>query len=170
MRNTWKWRFHSVHKSSLFFAITSTNKANMYLQVVLPSEYETKELVLPRPIRENDPDPCEDGLGLDVNNDCRKCRPGSVRSSKSRGGSSFECLLCGLDSYAPDEGMAECMQCPNGTSIAQSAGGTSIKQCKCKAGFYSPSNSTGIECLSCPYGAICPGKDTKTNMENSALM
>lgn len=86
---------------------------------MLPSEYETKEIILPRPIRDSDPDPCKDGWGLDVNNDCRKCTRGSVRRSKLNGGSSFECLLCGLDSFAPDEGMAECQVCPEGTTTAQ---------------------------------------------------
>ena len=133
------------------------NATQIVQEVVLPSEFETREIVVPRPKRPYDPDSCEDGFGLDATGACRRCARGSVRRSLSSNGTSFECMLCGMESFAPEEGMAECTLCPAGTTTMR-AGAVAATNCTCKPGFFNEYMTDGVECLECPDGTVCQGE------------
>ena len=88
-------------------------------EVVLPSEYGTSDMVLPRPPRKGEPDRCLDGEGLDAMNDCEVCEPGKARAAFTPG--IFSCIECNYTSYMPLLGQIECLPCPEGT-IAPTVG------------------------------------------------
>ncbi|KAH7623950.1 hypothetical protein NADE_008763 [Nannochloris sp. 'desiccata'] len=128
-------------------------------EVVLPSEYETRSLVLPRPPREDDSDWCLGGYGLDVTSDCQPCQPGEYRDSfVGEAGDSFKftCLKCNFTSYQEKEGATECNPCPN-FSETGILGAVSLYNCTCQSGFYNETFLPGVNCTYCPQGAECPG-------------
>ncbi len=143
--------------SSIDFGTDGGVNSTLVQEVVLPSQFETHEIVVPRPKRSYDPDTCQDGYGLDATGGCSLCARGSVRQSLKNNGTSYECLLCGLGSFADEAGLAECKQCANGTTTLR-AGAIAVTNCTCKPGFFNDYTTDGTECLECPEGLVCPGK------------
>jgi Tyrosine-protein kinase ephrin type A/B receptor-like len=128
-------------------------------EVVLPSEYETRSLMLPRPPRWDDFDWCPGGFELDNNDDCQPCPRGAYRASftgEAGDLSKFRCSKCNFTSYQEKEGSTDCSPCPN-FSQTGIPGATDISDCTCQRGFYNETFSPGVNCTYCPEGATCPG-------------
>ena len=137
----------------------SPRTVRLIQEVVLPSEYETRTLVLPRPPRDDDSDWCDGGYGLDANNNCQPCPTGGYRASFTgtpKAGDSFTCLKCNFTSYQENEGATECSPCPTFSETGL-PGATSRMNCVCQAGYYNETLSPGVNCTYCPEGAICQG-------------
>jgi hypothetical protein len=65
------------------------------------------------------------------------------------------CDVCPDATYQDEKGQAECKKCPANT--VSSARPTSLSECRCAAGFHSPTGATGVDCEACPAGALCAG-------------
>lgn len=141
---------------SINFGCDANGNTTLIQEAVLPSQYETKAIVLPRPPRSYDR-PCPDGQGLDANNDCQLCQPGTARGGlASTGSSKWYCNACNLTSYADSSGMPYCQLCPPGTRT-NILGATAISDCACVGGYFNQTGQTGVPCSACPPGATCPG-------------
>lgn len=141
---------------SVNFGCDADGKTLLLEQIVLPSDYETKSIIMPRPPRPYDR-PCPDGQGLDANNDCQPCAPGTARGGiGSISSDAWNCYSCNLTSYADAPGMAQCTACPQGTQT-NVLGADSIAMCSCMSGYYNETGLTGVPCSACPAGASCPG-------------
>ncbi|KAL4542165.1 hypothetical protein Ndes2437B_g06475 [Nannochloris sp. 'desiccata'] len=145
--------------------VGENTSARLIQEVVLPSQYETKSLVLPRPPLRGFFDFCDDGYGLNKNNDCEQCDAGFYRRRFTGNNSIvFFCLACNLTRYQPFSGQSSCLTCPENTVTAEAAA-VSITDCTCSPGFYNPGSQNGTACLPCPEGARCPGGDAKLLIE-----
>jgi len=85
---------------------------------------------------------------------CISCEIGKFRSRFSVGGS--ECTFCNSSTYMPLNGASACFNCPNNSETGVS-GATSVKQCLCKLGYFTPYGQPGHICHRCPVGAVCEG-------------
>lgn len=153
---------------SIDFGLDADNTTLLVQEVVLPSQYETKQIVLPRAPRSYDPG-CPDGQGLDSNNDCQPCPIGTSRTNAIQAGTlsgRFLCDTCNLTSYADKVGQSQCTHCPPGTvtkskdaagAFKSILGATSITMCVCAVGYYNETGLTGVPCSPCPSGATCAG-------------
>jgi hypothetical protein len=130
------------------------------MQIVLPSEYETKAMVLPNSARDGDPDWCEAGAGLDTNNKCTPCEPGSSRNryEYKKGISSVQqkCNACAIGEYQEFAGQKNCTACPENT-ITLEVGAKDLDSCICKPGYTNIEKRNGTACIACPANTICPG-------------
>ncbi|KNC55644.1 uncharacterized protein AMSG_01913 [Thecamonas trahens ATCC 50062] len=66
------------------------------------------------------------------------------------------CLACPLEAYSDVVNTPECKACPPHTSATPLA--SSIYNCTCLKGYFQPDQLSGLPCLRCPEGGICPGR------------
>eukprot|EP01080_Neovahlkampfia_damariscottae_P010302 gene10302-2720_t len=87
----------------------------------------------------------------------KECEPCSIGYFKPESGF-FNCLPCALGEYQPSSNSTKCIQC-SGPTTTYATGATNKTDCDCLENFYRlPTTTSGIDCTSCPDGAICAGK------------
>lgn len=71
------------------------------------------------------------------------------------------CEICLLGFYrSANDSQDACLACPTGTTTYQGSA-SSIELCMCAPTFFSPRNETGVPCVPCPPGGVCPGQLAK---------
>lgn len=117
-------------------------------------------MVLPNSARDFDPDWCEAGAGLDTNNKCTPCTPGSSRDRyENKTGISRvqqKCNACAIGEYQEFSGQRNCTRCPDNTMTLE-VGAKGLDSCTCKYGYTNYDKNNGTACFSCPPNTICPG-------------
>lgn len=81
---------------------------------------------------------------------CKECSAGTY----AVGGT--ECNDCPFHTYQEKSGQIFCTSCDT-TTETNMTGSTDITACKCKEGYYSPTQTSGVACSTCPDNAICTG-------------
>eukprot|EP00238_Polyblepharides_amylifera_P013055 CAMPEP_0196598576 /NCGR_PEP_ID=MMETSP1081-20130531/94395_1 /TAXON_ID=36882 /ORGANISM="Pyramimonas amylifera, Strain CCMP720" /LENGTH=1848 /DNA_ID=CAMNT_0041924287 /DNA_START=314 /DNA_END=5860 /DNA_ORIENTATION=- len=105
--------------------------------------------------QEDDSDCCPAGNYVDSVSEL--CLPCPVGTFNTKGGA-LECTSCDvLGGYQNEVGAIGCKECPEGSTRILGSEATSAESCWCKENYYTPTNSTGTECLSCPEGSVCMG-------------
>jgi len=105
--------------------------------------------------QEDDSDCCPAGNYVDSVSEL--CLPCPVGTFNTKGGA-LECTSCDvLGGYQNEVGAIGCKECPEGSTRILGSEATSAESCWCKENYYTPTNSTGTECLACPEGSVCMG-------------
>ena len=70
----------------------------------------------------------------------------------------LECRKCGAKHWTLNTGEFTCKDCPANTRTREDKA-LGIKHCECEHGYYNVEGKTGVECIACPPGAYCHGRN-----------
>jgi len=99
---------------------------------------------------------CPEGTfnALESQVSCSAC-PGGTHAPFS---GLFECWECGSKHWTLATGSFTCKDCPVNTR-ARVQVAPDISFCECEHGYYNVHGKSGVECLPCPVGAYCHGRN-----------
>ncbi|KNC51308.1 P-selectin [Thecamonas trahens ATCC 50062] len=79
-----------------------------------------------------------------------ECHPGTSAFSVTG-----PCVICPENTYSDQISLRECLPCPEASQAG--VGASTVTNCTCVTGMYSPGGVPGVACMPCPLGASCNG-------------
>ncbi|KAG7670234.1 hypothetical protein KSW81_008369 [Nannochloris sp. 'desiccata'] len=135
--------------------VGENTSARLIQEVVLPSQYETKSLVLPRPPLRGFFDFCDDGYGLNKNNDCEQCDAGFYLTAEAAAVSITDCT-CSPGFYNPgSQNGTACLPCPEGARCPGGDAKLLIEPGYWSEPFDPARKNASIHVFACDPGSVC---------------